>query len=184
VQGFLAAGHVCTVMGTGEYGPLAARFHVPIVVTGFEPVDILQGVLMCVDQLETGRAEVANAYARAVRAEGNVHAQRVMREVFTVVDRNWRGIGRIPASGFALRPEFAEFDAARRFGVGGDAPPEATECISGQIMRGIKKPHECAAFGIRCTPEHPLGAPMVSSEGACAAYYRYRLRKTETVPAT
>jgi hydrogenase expression/formation protein HypD len=177
VQGFLAAGHVCTVMGTSEYGPLAARFHVPIVVTGFEPVDILQGVLGCVEQLEAGRAEVTNAYARAVRPEGNVHAQQVMREVFAVVDRNWRGIGRIPRSGFALRPELASFDAATRFGVGGDAPPESTECISGLIMRGVKKPHECPAFGTRCTPERPLGAPMVSSEGACAAYYRYRVRK-------
>jgi len=178
VQGFLAAGHVCTVMGTAEYVPLAARFHVPIVVTGFEPVDILRGVLGCVEQLESGRAEVTNAYTRAVRPEGNVHAQRVMQEVFTVVDRNWRGIGRIPSSGFALRPGFAEFDAALRFGVAREAPPEATECISGLIMRGAKKPQECPAFAIRCTPEHPVGAPMVSSEGACAAYYRYRLRKT------
>jgi hydrogenase expression/formation protein HypD len=179
VQGFLAAGHVCTVMGTAEYGPLAARFRVPIVVTGFEPVDILQGVLACVGQLESGRAEVANAYARAVRPEGNVHARRVMQEVFMVVDRNWRGIGRIPASGFGLRPEFAGFDAARRFGVPADAPPEATECISGLIMRGVKKPQECPAFGVRCTPERPLGAPMVSSEGACAAYYRYRRRSVD-----
>ena len=171
-------------MGTVEYGPLAARFHVPIVVTGFEPVDILQGVLACIEQLEAGRAEVANAYARAVRTEGNVHAQRVMREVFATVDRNWRGIGRIPRSGFALRPEFTEFDAARRFGVAGDAPPESTECISGLIMRGVKKPHECPAFGTRCTPEHPVGAPMVSSEGACSAYYRYRLRKTEAAAAS
>ncbi len=177
VQGFLAAGHVCTVMGTAEYGPLAARFRVPIVVTGFEPVDILQGVLQCVELLEAGRAEVANAYARAVRPAGNVHAQRVMREVFAVVDRNWRGIGRIPASGFALRPELAGFDAARRFGLAGDAPPESTECISGEIMRGVKRPQECPAFGTRCTPEHPVGAPMVSTEGACSASYRYRLRK-------
>ena len=179
VQGFLAAGHVCTVMGTAEYAPLAARFRVPIVVTGFEPVDILQGVLACIGQLESGRAEVANAYARAVRPEGNVHARRVMQEVFMVVDRNWRGIGRIPASGFGLRPEFAGFDAARRFGVPADAPPEITECISGLIMRGVKKPQECPAFGVRCTPERPLGAPMVSSEGACAAYYRYRRRNVD-----
>ena len=179
VQGFLAAGHVCTVMGTAEYAPLAARFRVPIVVTGFEPVDILQGVLACVGQLESGRAEVANAYARAVRPEGNVHARRVMQEVFMVVDRNWRGIGRIPASGFGLRPEFAGYDAARRFGMPADAPPESTECISGLIMRGVKKPQECPAFGVRCTPERPLGAPMVSSEGACAAYYRYRRRTVE-----
>ena len=180
VQGFLAAGHVCTVMGTAEYEPLASRFRVPIVVTGFEPVDILQGVLACVERLESGRSEVANAYARVVRPGGNVHAQRVVQEAFRVIDRNWRGIGRIPRSGYALRPELAEFDAARRFGVAGDAPPESTECISGLIMRGVKKPHECPAFGVRCTPEHPLGAPMVSTEGACAAYYRYRLHKPET----
>jgi hydrogenase expression/formation protein HypD len=177
VQGFLAAGHVCTVMGTSEYGPLAARFGVPIVVTGFEPVDILHGVLECVRLLEAGRLEVANAYARAVRPEGNIHAMQAMREVFAVADRNWRGLGRIPQSGFVLRPEFRAFDAAARFGVGGDAPPEATECISGLIMRGVKKPHECPAFGTRCTPERPLGAPMVSTEGACAAYYRYRSRR-------
>jgi len=182
VQGFLAAGHVCTVMGTAEYGPLARRFGVPIVVTGFEPVDILHGVLECVRLLEAGRPEVANAYARAVRPEGNVHAMQAMREVFAVADRNWRGIGRIPQSGFVLRPEFRDFDAAARFGVGDDAPPEATECISGLIMRGVKKPHECPAFGTRCTPERPLGAPMVSTEGACAAYYRYRTRRG-TVPA-
>jgi hydrogenase expression/formation protein HypD len=180
VQGFLAAGHVCTVMGTAEYGPLAARFGVPIVVTGFEPVDILHGVLECVRLLEAGRPEVANAYARAVRPEGNVHAMQAMREVFAVADRNWRGIGRIPQSGFVLRPEFRDFDAAARFGVGADAPPEATECISGLIMRGVKKPHECPAFGTRCTPERPLGAPMVSTEGACAAYYRYRSRRGVT----
>jgi len=180
VQGFLAAGHVCTVMGTAEYGPLAARFGVPIVVTGFEPVDILHGVLECVRLLEAGRPEVANAYARAVRPEGNVHAIQAIREVFAVADRNWRGIGRIPQSGLVLRPEFRAFDAAARFGVGGDAPPEATECISGLIMRGVKKPHECPAFGTRCTPERPLGAPMVSTEGACAAYYRYRSRRGGT----
>ena len=184
VQGFLAAGHVCTVMGTAEYGPLAARYRVPIVVTGFEPVDILQGVLACVDQLESGGFAVVNAYARAVRPEGNVHARRVMAEVFRVVDRNWRGIGRIPASGFALQPEFADFDAIQRFGLPSDAPPESTECISGLIMRGVKKPHECPAFGVRCTPDRPLGAPMVSSEGACAAYYRYRSRKSVPAAAT
>ena len=177
VQGFLAAGHVCTVMGTAEYGPLAARFRVPIVVTGFEPVDILRGVLACVGQLEAGRAEVVNAYARAVRPEGNAHARRVMREVFAVVDRNWRGLGLIPRSGFALRAEFAAFDAVRRFGPVAAAVAPATECVAGQIMRGIKKPTDCPAFGRTCTPEHPVGAPMVSSEGACAAYYRYRLRQ-------
>ncbi|MBE2216457.1 MAG: hydrogenase formation protein HypD [Opitutaceae bacterium] len=174
VQGFLAAGHVCTVMGTSEYGPLAARFRVPIVVTGFEPVDILHGVHECVKLLEAGRAEVANAYTRAVRPEGNTHAMRMMRDVFTVADRNWRGIGRIPQSGYVLRPELAAYDAAAKFGLVGDAPAEAGECISGEIMRGVKRPQECPAFGTRCTPESPLGAPMVSSEGACAAYYRYR----------
>ncbi|OHE81405.1 MAG: hydrogenase formation protein HypD [Verrucomicrobia bacterium RIFCSPLOWO2_12_FULL_64_8] len=183
VQGFLAAGHVCTVMGLMEYGPLAERFRVPIVATGFEPVDILRGVLACVEQLESGRAEVGNAYARAVRPEGNVHAQRIIHEAFTVVDRNWRGIGLIPRSGYALRTELAEFDAARKFGLGHDGAPESTECIAGLIMRGVKKPHDCPAFGVRCTPEHPLGAPMVSSEGACAAYFRYRLRKADTPAA-
>ncbi len=176
VQGFLAAGHVCTVMGMSEYGPLADRFKVPMVVTGFEPVDILSGVLACVRLLEAGRAEVGNAYARAVHAEGNLRAQAVIREVFEVCDRNWRGIGCIPSSGYALRPEFRTFDAATRFGVGGGGSRESSECISGLIMRGAKKPHECPAFGSRCTPEHPLGAPMVSTEGACSAYYRYRLR--------
>lgn len=174
VQGFLAAGHVCTVMGTTEYEPLAARFGVPIVVTGFEPVDILRGVLESVEQLETGRAAVTNAYARAVRPEGNVHAQRVMREVFTVVDRNWRGLGTIPGSGLGLRPELAEFDALRRFGAPASGPAPATECIAGAILRGNAKPSQCPAYGVRCTPDHPLGAPMVSNEGACAAYYRYR----------
>lgn len=176
VQGFLAAGHVCAVMGTAEYGPLAERFGVPMVVTGFEPVDILHGVLRCVELLEDGRAEVANAYARAVRPEGNIRALEAIRTVFEVTDRNWRGLGLIPASGYALRSEFRVFDVASKFGLGDGAAPEETECISGQIMRGIKKPHDCPAFGNRCTPDHPLGAPMVSTEGACAAYYRYRLR--------
>jgi hydrogenase expression/formation protein HypD len=184
VQGFLAAGHVCTVMGTAEYGPLAARFHVPIVVTGFEPVDLLRGVLGCIEQLESGRAEVANAYARAVRPEGNEHAQRMMREVFVVVDRDWRGIGLIPRSGFALRPEFAGFDAVRRFGPLTETQAESTECIAGQIMRGNQKPRDCPAFAGRCTPEHPLGAPMVSSEGACAAYHRYRLHQPAVAVAS
>ncbi|OIR13606.1 hydrogenase expression/formation protein HypD [mine drainage metagenome] len=176
VQGFLAAGHVCTVMGISEYGPLAERFGVPMVVTGFEPLDILAGVLACISLLEAGRAEVANAYARAVRPEGNTRAQAVMREVFEVCDRNWRGIGGIPKSGYTLRSSFRAFDAAARFGVGGGGSRESTECISGLIMRGARKPHECPAFGTRCTPERPLGAPMVSTEGACSAYYRYRAR--------
>jgi len=176
VQGFLAAGHVCTVMGLAEYGPLAARFRVPIVVTGFEPVDILRGVLECVEQLESGRADVTNAYARAVRAEGNLHAQRLVREVFTTVDRHWRGLGAIPRSGLGLRPEFAGFDALLRHGIPDTTPGPETGCIAGDIMRGNAKPHQCPAYGTRCTPEQPLGAPMVSSEGACAAYHRYRRR--------
>lgn len=182
VQGFLAAGHVCTVMGAAEYGPIAREHRAPIIITGFEPVDILEGILLCVKQLEAGRAEVENAYSRAVRLEGNAHARALVEQVFTVTDRDWRGIGVIPCSGLGLRAEFSAFDAVRRFHLG--APPAAacTECISGEIMRGVKKPGQCPAFGTRCTPEHPLGAPMVSSEGACAAYYRYRARTAE--PAT
>jgi hydrogenase expression/formation protein HypD len=174
VQGFLAAGHVCTVMGYEEYFPIAAKYRVPIVVTGFEPVDILQGVLMCVRQLEEGRAEVENQYARSVCREGNRPAQQLIAEVFRAVPRKWRGVGEIPQSGLALAEEYAEFDAGARFGVGGVTAEEPAECISGLIMQGVKKPFECPAFGARCTPERPLGAPMVSSEGACAAYYRYR----------
>ncbi len=174
VQGFLAAGHVCTVMGFEEYEPIARRYRVPIVVTGFEPVDILQGVYMCVRQLEEGRAEVENQYARAVRREGNVPAQDLIRRVFQVVPRKWRGVGEIPQSGLGLRDEFADFDAERRFGVAHHTEEEPTVCISGSILRGLKKPRDCSAFGRECTPEHPLGATMVSSEGACAAYYRYR----------
>jgi hydrogenase expression/formation protein HypD len=176
VQGFLAAGHVCTVMGYVEYEPIAARYKVPIVVTGFEPVDILQGILLCVRQLEAGRAEVENQYARAVRREGNPEAQRLIREVFRVVPRKWRGIGEIPMSGLGLGVGYAEFDAEKRFRVESHAAAESTECISGQILQGLKKPHDCPAFATRCTPEFPLGATMVSSEGACAAYYRYRKR--------
>ncbi len=174
VQGFLAAGHVCTVMGFEEYAPLAERYRVPIVVTGFEPLDILQGVLMCVRQLESGRAEVENQYTRCVRREGNETAQRLVAEVFRIVPRKWRGVGEIARSGLGLREAFAEFDAERRFGVTAYTAEESGECISGLILQGLKKPHECPAFGTRCTPEHPLGATMVSSEGACAAYYRYR----------
>ena len=174
VQGFLAAGHVCAVMGYEEYLPLAARYRVPFVVTGFEPLDILQGVYMTVRQLEEGRAEVENQYGRTVRREGNLPAQNLMREVFEIRDRKWRGIGEIPASGLGLRLSYAAFDAERRFDVAGLSVEESTECISGLILQGEKKPNECPAFGTRCTPEQPLGATMVSSEGACAAYYRYR----------
>jgi hydrogenase expression/formation protein HypD len=182
VQGFLAAGHVCTVMGYEEYFPIAEKYRVPIVVTGFEPVDILQGVLMCVRQLEEGRAEVENQYARSVRREGNRPAQQLIAEVFRAVPRKWRGVGEIPRSGLALAEEYAEFDAETRFNVEGLTAEEPAECISGLIMQGVKKPFECPAFGRRCTPERPLGAPMVSSEGACAAYYRYRgVRPVEQV---
>ncbi|NLS90784.1 MAG: hydrogenase formation protein HypD [Planctomycetaceae bacterium] len=179
VQGFLAAGHVCAVMGMGEYEPLAKKYRVPIVVTGFEPLDILHGIEMCVRQLEEGRAEVENQYARSVRPEGNPAAIRQVCEVFEVSSRKWRGIGEIPRSGFQLRSEYEPFDAARRFGVDQITADEPAECIAGLVLQGQKKPHECPAFGLRCTPERPLGAPMVSSEGACAAYYRYRRRRPE-----
>jgi hydrogenase expression/formation protein HypD len=174
VRGFLAAGHVCTVMGYTEYEPIAVKYHVPIVVTGFEPVDILQGIYMCVKQLEEGRCEVENQYARSVRKEGNLPAQRLVSEVFRVVPRKWRGVGDIPMSGLGLTEEYAEFDAERRFAVAAYTAEEPAECISGLVLQGIKKPNECPAFGTRCTPEHPFGATMVSTEGACAAYYRYR----------
>jgi hydrogenase expression/formation protein HypD len=174
VQGFLAAGHVCTVMGYTEYEPLARKYHVPMVVTGFEPLDILQGILMCVQQLEEGRAEVENQYSRSVRREGNQPAQTLIREVFRVVPRKWRGIGRIDQSGLGLAERYARFDAEQRFGVADQTVEESSECVSGLILQGEKKPYECPAFGTLCTPEHPLGATMVSSEGACAAYYRYR----------
>lgn len=174
VNGFLAAGHVCAVMGTAEYIPLAAKYKVPIVVTAFEPLDLLQGILMCVTQLEEGRHEVENQYERLVRAEGNRPAQALIREIFQVVDRKWRGIGPIANSGLGLRNEYAAFDAEKRFGVEAVGGPESTECQSGLVLQGLLKPQECPAFGTRCTPENPLGATMVSSEGACAAYYRYR----------
>jgi hydrogenase expression/formation protein HypD len=175
VQGFLAAGHVCAVMGYTEYVPIAARYKVPIVVTGFEPLDILQGIYLCVKQLEEGRAEVENQYTRVVSERGNRPAQSLVAEVFGVVTRAWRGIGEIPGSGLALNEAFAGFDAERRFDLSAVGPrPEPTECIAGLVLQGLKKPHECEAFGGRCTPEHPLGATMVSSEGACAAYYRHR----------
>jgi hydrogenase expression/formation protein HypD len=174
IQGFLAAGHVCTVMGYTEYEPIAREYRVPVVVTGFEPLDILQGVFMCVQQLEEGRAEVENAYSRVVQRGGNTQAQETMREVFRVVPRKWRGIGEIAQSGLGLCDEYALYDAERRFGLTEYRAEEATECISGLVLQGVKKPNQCPAFGVRCTPEQPLGAPMVSSEGACAAYYRYK----------
>lgn len=174
VDAFLAAGHVCAVMGTEEYVPLAAKHRVPIVVTAFEPVDLLQGILMAVSQLEEGRAEVENQYARLVQAGGNRPAQALIQEVFQVVDRTWRGIGGIPDSGFGLRPAYAPFDAARRFGVGDLGGTESSDCRSGLVLQGLLKPCDCPAFGQACTPDKPLGATMVSSEGACAAYFRYR----------
>jgi hydrogenase expression/formation protein HypD len=166
VQGFLAAGHVCTVMGYTEYEPIAARYHVPIVVTGFEPVDILQGVYMTVKQLEEGRAEVENQYTRVVQREGNRPAQKIVAEVFEVGPRKWRGIGAIPMSGLRMRAPYAGYDAENRFDIRTGEVEESGECISGLIMQGVKKPDQCPAFGVRCTPERPLGAPMVSSEGA------------------
>jgi hydrogenase expression/formation protein HypD len=186
VQGFLAAGHVCTVMGTAEYEPIAKRYRVPIVVTGFEPVDILQGLYLCVRQLEEGRAEVENQYARSVRREGNPAAMQLIRLVFRVCPRKWRGIGEIPQSGLMLAEEYAAFDAEHRFGVADRTTEESPDCRSGLVLQGVMKPPECPAFGTRCTPEHPLGATMVSSEGACAAYYRYRRRAQphEPLPAT
>jgi hydrogenase expression/formation protein HypD len=173
VQGFLGPGHVCAVVGYSEYESLAARFHVPIVVTGFEPLDILEGVLMLIDQLEHGRAEVENQYSRILDRGGNHPAQELIAKVFEVNSRKWRGVGMIPQSGFQLREEFREFDAECRFSVQAIDTMEAEICISGLILQGIRKPHDCPAFGTECTPQHPLGATMVSAEGACAAYYAY-----------
>ena len=174
IDGFLAAGHVCTIMGYKEYEALSSRYNIPIVVTGFEPLDILQGILMVVRQLESGKAVVENQYTRAVRREGNPEAQKIIRQVFKVVDRRWRGFGLIPASGLGLREEYASFDAEKRFGTAEITVDEGTECISGQILRGLKKPFDCPAFARSCKPETPLGPTMVSAEGACSAYYSYR----------
>jgi hydrogenase expression/formation protein HypD len=171
VQSFLAAGHVCAVMGWTEYEPIAARYHVPIVVTGFEPLDLLEGILMAIRQLEDGRAEVENQYARAVRREGNRLAQETVFRVFEIGDRTWRGIGAIAGSGYVLKPEFARFDAERRFRVEGIATREHPACIAGEILQGTKSPLDCTAYGVLCNPQRPLGAPMVSSEGTCAAFH-------------
>ncbi len=173
VQGFLAAGHVCTVMGYWEYGPIAQKYMVPVVVTGFEPLDIAQGLLYAVRQLESGSCLVENAYSRVVSYEGNQPAQRIISQVFEDCDQKWRGIGMIPLSGWRLKPEFRRFDAAERFMVQNVTPAESPLCIAGKILQGLNKPFDCPAFAAQCTPEHPLGATMVSSEGACAAYYRY-----------
>lgn len=173
IQAFLAAGHVCTVMGTREYEPIVEQYRIPIVVTGFEPLDLLQGLYMVLRALEEGRWGVEIQYTRSVTRDGNVAAQQLMHQVFEVCDRQWRGVGLIPASGYRLRSSWAEFDAEQRFDLSTVSVQESSICIAGQILQGLKKPPQCPAFGIQCTPEHPLGAPMVSSEGACAAYYQY-----------
>ena len=173
IQAFLAAGHVCTIMGVSEYEPLADQFKIPLVVTGFEPVDLVQGILMAVRQLEKGEHKMENQYSRVVRPEGNPEARKVIETVFEISDREWRGIGNIPKSGYEVRAEFAAYDANRKFDVDIEKVPESSECIAGLVLKGIKKPHECPQFGKKCTPQSPLGAPMVSSEGACAAYYHF-----------
>lgn len=180
VQAFLAAGHVCAVMGYWEYPPIAEKYQIPMAVTAFEPLDLVQGILMAVRQLEAGSCQVENAYGRVVTFEGNVPAQQVINRVFMNCDRKWRGIGEIPDSGWCLRPEFNSYDAELRFSVQQISPEESPLCIAGQILQGIKKPHHCTAFGTLCTPEHPLGATMVSSEGACAAYYRYAYQQANS----
>ena len=181
VRGFLGPGHVCTVMGIHEYEPLAEKFRVPIVITGFEPVDMLEGILRTVKQLEAGEAKVDNAYSRVVESDGNPQARKLIADVFRVCDRKWRGIGTIPHSGLALSPSYRDFDAEQLFAVTEIATEESAVCISGEILKGLKKPHDCPAFGKECTPQTPLGATMVSSEGACAAYHAYG-RHTETNP--
>lgn len=181
VQGFLGAGHVCAVTGYADYEPLAQQFRVPIVVTGFEPLDLLEGIYRCVRMLEEGRVGVENQYVRAVRREGNSQAMRIVHEVFQVTDRNWRGIGIVPRSGYELTVDYSDFDALRRYPVKRVAATESTECISGEILQGLNKPYDCPAFAKACTPETPLGATMVSSEGTCAAYYHFRQGLRETI---
>jgi hydrogenase expression/formation protein HypD len=173
IQGFLAAGHVCTIMGYEEYHPLAEKYKIPLVVTGFEPLDLVQGILMVVQQLEKGEAKVENQYSRMVKEAGNRSAQEIIFDVFEVKDRTWRGIGMIADSGYEVQEKYALYDAKRKFNIDIPEAPENPECISGDIMKGIKKPFECSNFGKACTPINPLGAPMVSSEGACAAYYHF-----------
>lgn len=180
IDAFLAAGHVCTIMGIEEYYPLVKHYNIPMVVTGFEPVDLLQGILLTVQQLEKGEAQLQNQYSRVVKPEGNPKAQQLIRKIFTISDREWRGIGTIPESGFELRPEYASFDANLKFSISIDKVEEPKECIAGLVLKGIKKPMECSQFGKKCTPQNPMGAPMVSSEGACAAYYHFH-GATETV---
>ena len=174
VQGFLGAGHVCTIMGYHEYIPLSQRYQIPIVITGFEPVDILHGLYLCIQQLETGQYQVENQYSRVVTEQGNPTAQKLLQQVFNVVDQSWRGLGVIEASGLAIAEDFADWNAENRFAVADINPQEPKNCRSGEILQGLLKPNACPEFGKTCTPEHPLGATMVSSEGACAAYYHYR----------
>ncbi len=181
VQAFLLAGHVCSVMGTEQYDPLVERYRVPMVVTGFEPLDVLEGIRRAVVQLENGEARVENAYARAVSAAGNPVAQAVLSDVFEVTDRTWRGIGMIPRSGWKLSPRWRDFDAEHRFDVDAVTAEESTLCRSGEVLQGLIKPSQCAAFGKECTPRHPLGATMVSNEGACAAYFQYRRLEVQVV---
>jgi len=177
IDGVLAAGHVCTVMGLNQYIPIAKKYKVPVVITGFEPIDILQGILMAVSQLEEVKYDVKNQYSRAVLREGNVVAQKLMNEAFEIVDREWRGIGAIPLSGLKLREKYQSYDTEKIFRVENIKTNESKICIAGDILKGLNKPHDCAAFGKGCKPEHPIGAPMVSSEGACAAYFRYRTKE-------
>ena len=183
IEAFLAAGHVCTVVGYESYRDFVRRFRLPVVVTGFEPVDLLTGILECVQQLERDEPTLVNQYQRSARSEGNIHAQECMQEVYEICDRPWRGIGVVPGGGLRLREKWAAFDAERRFQRSGRTTPEPTECRSGEVLIGRIAPTECAAFGVRCTPESPLGAPMVSSEGACAAYFRYGQRDTSAATA-
>lgn len=173
IQAFLAAGHVCAIMGIGQYYDLVEKHDIPMVVTGFEPIDLLQGILMTVKQLESGKANLENQYSRIVKPEGNPEALKIIHEVFEIADREWRGLGTIPMSGWEVRDKLAEFDANKKFAVNIVKVPECADCIAGLVLKGIKKPFECSQFGKKCTPEKPLGAPMVSSEGACAAYYHY-----------
>jgi hydrogenase expression/formation protein HypD len=179
IDAFLAAGHVCTIMGMEEYDPIVEKYKTPIVVTGFEPVDLLQGILMAVQQLEKGEYKLENQYARSVQREGNRMAQETIEQVFTISDRSWRGIGEIPMSGYEVNERYKQYNARIKFNLGTPVVDGNNECISGQIMKGLKKPFECPHFGKKCKPEHPLGAPMVSSEGACAAYYHYHTKPEE-----
>lgn len=182
IQAFLAAGHVCTIMGISEYYPIVEKFKVPIVVTGFEPLDLLQGILMVVRQLEKKEYKLENQYSRVVKAEGNREAIKLLKKVFEVEDREWRGIGTIPGSGFELQNDYRRYDANLKFDIHIEKAEESKECMAGQVLKGLMKPHECPQFGKKCTPSSPLGAPMVSSEGACAAYYHYS-QTTEVTPA-